>query len=72
MITVYDLLWPSYLTIRKVTNTTQLHSRNINRLVVPIESDLSRYSASNLFNNLSNDIKLCKDIRLLAVNYANS
>ena len=56
---LYDPLWPSYLSIQKVTNTRELCSSNINRLVVPIEKGTFQDTAANHFNNLPYDIKLC-------------
>ena len=50
-----------YLTIQKVTNTRQVRSNDINRLVVPIEKGTFQDTAANLFNNLPDDIKLCKN-----------
>ena len=60
----------SYLLLQRAAATTQLHSKNTTRLVVPIENGTFEDSAASLFNR--KDVKTCSDYYILVVNYINS
>ena len=55
---LYDTYWPSYLTLQRPQITMNLHSCATPQLVVPLETGTFQDSASRLFNNLPNNIKL--------------
>ena len=55
---LYDTCWPSYLTLRRRQTTINLRSCATPQLVVPLETGTFQDSASKLFNNLQNGIKL--------------
>ena len=55
---LYDAHWPSCLTLERHQTTRNLRSSATPQLVVPLETGTVQDSASRLFNNLRNDIKL--------------
>ena len=55
---LYDAHWLCYLTLERHQTTRNLCSSATPQLVMPLETGTFQDSASRLFNNLPNDIKL--------------
>ena len=55
---LYGTHWPSYLTLQRRHTAMDLHLTTTQQLVVPFETVAFQYSASRLYNNLPNNIKI--------------